>query len=159
MTGWKLLPAALRVKRFKPWMRFELVLWWITIGLGVVTFYVWNVVAPVQKPPPAAATQSGSNSNSTAPAPKTVTVEVTSYEFKPAALTVEAGTTVVWKNQTGRHTVVADEQGYQSETLAPGQDFQRTFSTPGNFKYYCSIHGGAGGAGMSGTITVTPRGH
>jgi plastocyanin/uncharacterized membrane protein YozB (DUF420 family) len=159
LTGWKLLPAASRVERLKPWMRFELAVWWITIGLGVVTFYVWNVAAPVSKAPPVAVTQSAGNTNSNAPAPKTVTVEVTNYEFKPAALTIEAGTTVVWKNQTGRHTVVADDQGFQSETLAPGLEFQRTFAAPGDYKYYCSIHGAAGGAGMSGTIKVTPRGN
>jgi hypothetical protein len=31
----------------------------------------------------------------------------------------------------------------------------RTFASTGVFRYYCELHGGPGGAGMSGTVTVT----
>ena len=30
----------------------------------------------------------------------------------------------------------------------------RTFNTPGVYSYYCDLHGGPGGVGMSGTVTV-----
>src|SRR5882672_4268427 len=36
-----ILPRKLRFKRYKPWMRAELVLWWLVILFGVSTYYVW----------------------------------------------------------------------------------------------------------------------
>ncbi|HKY05950.1 MAG TPA: DUF420 domain-containing protein, partial [Blastocatellia bacterium] len=39
----RLLPARFRFKRFKPWMRTELALWWSVILLGVGTYYFWYV--------------------------------------------------------------------------------------------------------------------
>ena len=35
----------------------------------------------------------------------------------------------------------------------------RTFTTPGTFRYYCQVHGGPNGVGMSGTVTVNPTGY
>ena len=40
-TGW--LPERLRFRNWKRWMRIELVLWWVTLGSGVGTYYVWYV--------------------------------------------------------------------------------------------------------------------
>src|SRR6185295_2868062 len=34
VAGTKLLPAALRFRRYKPWMRTELTLWWLVIAFG-----------------------------------------------------------------------------------------------------------------------------
>lgn len=38
-----LLPKALRFARWKRWMRFELALWWLALGLGIATYFVWYV--------------------------------------------------------------------------------------------------------------------
>jgi plastocyanin len=44
-----------------------------------------------------------------------------------------------------------------------GASFTHTFTKAGSFPYYCRYHGGPGGQGMSGVITVvaggTPSGH
>jgi len=39
-----------------------------------------------------------------------------------------------------------------------GASFTHVFSTAKAVPYYCRYHGGPGGVGMSGTITVTPPG-
>lgn len=36
-----------------------------------------------------------------------------------------------------------------------GASFSHTFATAGSYPYYCRYHGGRGGSGMSGVITVT----
>ncbi len=84
------------------------------------------------------------------------TVKLVDTTFEPAQLTVKVGTTVVWMNtSTMNHTVTADDGSFGSDTLASGAQFQFTFTKAGTFRYYCKFHGGPGGKGMSGTITVT----
>ncbi len=76
--------------------------------------------------------------------------------FTPSKITVVRGTMVVWTNQGGAaHTVTADDATYDSKTLAPNASFSHTFTEPGVYPYYCQIHGGAHGEGMSGAIIVT----
>lgn len=40
-AGTGLVPAALRFENYKLWMRTELVLWWMVILFGIVTYWVW----------------------------------------------------------------------------------------------------------------------
>lgn len=80
--------------------------------------------------------------------------------FEPAELSVPAGTTVVFDN-VGRneHNVIPAEGTPEAITvdvddLAPGAAAERRLTEPGEYRYYCSIHG-TETAGMVGTITVT----
>ncbi len=41
VAGTNILPPAWRFTRWKLWMRIELVLWWLVIVLGILTYYVW----------------------------------------------------------------------------------------------------------------------
>lgn len=87
-------------------------------------------------------------------------VSLMNIGYHPNAITVRAGTTVMWTNNEGNaipHTVTsgspnAPSGAFDSGTLNPGQSFQFTFSTPGTFAYFCRIHGAA----MTGTVSVTP---
>lgn len=164
LIGWKLLPESMRLKNFKRWMRFELGLWWLVIVLGLATYYVWNAAdsAPTASNNQITNTQPEiSKSNSNIPiqtTPQTVIVKMKNYEFSPKELKIEAGTTVIWKNESGKHTVLADDKGFESEVIASGGEFKRTFDKEGNYKYFCSLHGAMGGEGMSGTIIVTAPG-
>jgi uncharacterized membrane protein YozB (DUF420 family) len=45
-AGTRILPLSLRISRWKLWMRIELVLWWVVIVTGVLTYYVWYADAP-----------------------------------------------------------------------------------------------------------------
>ena len=68
-------------------------------------------------------------------------------------MTVAAGTVVTWTNTDSiAHTSTSDSGVWDSGTLAPGQSYSYTFSSPGTFPYHCAIHGAAS---MSGVIQVT----
>ncbi|HKT20287.1 MAG TPA: cupredoxin family copper-binding protein [Stellaceae bacterium] len=74
-------------------------------------------------------------------APNAVTID--KFAFAPQALTVAVGTTVTWTNRDGEpHTVVnADNPRlFKSAALDTGDGFSFTFSKPGTYKYFCSIH-------------------
>jgi uncharacterized membrane protein YozB (DUF420 family) len=45
-VGTNLLPLRLRISRWKVWMRLELVLWWVVIVTGVLTYRVWYADVP-----------------------------------------------------------------------------------------------------------------
>ena len=91
-----------------------------------------------------------------APARQTVEVEADDNYFEPKALTVKAGTKVVWGNEGQRpHTITADNGAFNSGNLGTGASFSFTFAQAGTYPYYCEYHGGPGGQGMAGTITVT----
>jgi plastocyanin len=112
-----------------------------------------------------AACQSAANSGATTDAPLAATqgpsgsagvVNITNNKFEPSELTVKAGTTVTFNNTSNRtHTVTADDGSFDSGSLLGGAMFEFNFTEPGEYPYYCDIHGGPGGTGMSGTIIVT----
>ncbi len=84
-----------------------------------------------------------------------MTVNLKNTAFDPKTLSVSAGTTVTWTNQDSlTHTVTADDGSFDSKDLTKGATFTFTFSKPGTYAYYCVYHGGKGGTGMAGTITV-----
>jgi plastocyanin len=77
-------------------------------------------------------------------------VVMKNFDFAPMALSVPAGTTVVWTNQDGEpHTVVSADGLFRSAALDQNDTFKFTFDKPGTYKYVCSIH-----PKMVGTITV-----
>ncbi|MBA3488300.1 MAG: cupredoxin domain-containing protein [Longispora sp.] len=94
------------------------------------------------------------------------TVTTKLLEFSPEDFTVKAGTTVAWKaGDNIGHTVTTGTfslsgNGLRSEEepdgkvdmpLQKGKDVSFTFSEPGTYTYYCSIH-----KGMNGKVIVTP---
>ncbi len=89
----------------------------------------------------------------------THTVMVLDNSFSPADLTIQAGDTVRWENPAGGnpHDVTADDLSFASETLSEF-NFEMTFNDPGLVPYFCTVHGAAGGIGMSGTVTVEGAG-
>src|SRR6476659_8983431 len=103
-----------------------------------------------------------------APAAHAVTHNVdaggSSNVFSPPNLTIQAGDTVVWTNQGGFHNVAADDGRFRcahgcddqggNGAVAGGWAFSRRFDSAGIVHYHCEMHGGVGGVGMSGTITV-----
>jgi plastocyanin len=94
----------------------------------------------------------------TEPGPSETTVAVGDNFFSPQALTITAGTRVVWNwAPTARdHNVVPDGTiPTRSGNPVDGPaTYQFQFDTPGTYRYYCEVHGGPGGIGMSGIVTV-----
>jgi plastocyanin len=78
-------------------------------------------------------------------------VQITNFAFAPAVITVVAGTTVKWTNEdTTQHDVFAPPVGLQSPVLNQNDSYAHTFSSPGTYRYICSIH-----PFMHGTVVVT----
>ena len=99
-------------------------------------------------------------------------VEAGTFRFEPANLTIKAGTTVKWVNDSGedgpRHTSTDDpawetpqspavlptaDAKWRTPFLRPGESATHKFTVPGKYQYFCETHGQYG---MIGTITVTP---
>ncbi|WP_233514299.1 plastocyanin/azurin family copper-binding protein [Haloferax sp. Atlit-16N] len=96
------------------------------------------------------------------------------FAFDPKTLTVRAGTTVRWENDSDvGHTVTAygdriptestyfASGGFESERaarndvsgglLATGETYEHTFNVTGTYEYVCIPHESSG---MTGTVTV-----
>lgn len=68
-------------------------------------------------------------------------VKIDNFTFGPAAITVRAGDTVTWINEDDiPHTVVADDHSFKSKVLDTDERFSFTFTKPGQYAYFCSLH-------------------
>jgi len=77
-------------------------------------------------------------------------VKIDNFTFSPQRLTVKAGTTVTWINEDDiPHTVASDTKLFKSKALDTDDKFSFTFTTPGTFDYFCSLH-----PHMTATIVV-----
>jgi amicyanin len=69
------------------------------------------------------------------------TVKIDNFTFNPPSLTVKAGTTVTWKNEDDiPHTVASATKVFKSKALDTDDSYTFTFTTPGVYEYFCSIH-------------------
>jgi YVTN family beta-propeller protein len=69
-----------------------------------------------------------------------VEVKIEKFSFGQP-VEIKAGQTVSWLNADAvTHTVTADDDSWDSEDLAPGQRFSKTFDAPGEYAYYCEKH-------------------
>jgi plastocyanin len=77
--------------------------------------------------------------------------------FNPPTVTVAVGERVTWTRTGGSHNVKFDDGSFEEPSSASSSwdTVSRTFTTPGTYRYYCELHGGQGGSGMSGTVVVT----
>lgn len=78
-------------------------------------------------------------------------VEIRNFAFAPNTMTVAVGTRVVWTNRDEEPHVItsAGRQFASSPALDTSDTYAVTFSKPGTYAYYCSIH-----PVMVGTIIV-----
>ncbi len=68
-------------------------------------------------------------------------ITIDNFTFAPATLTVRAGVEVTWVNQDDMpHTVVSADKAFASQAMDTGEKFSFTFTKPGTYRYYCSIH-------------------
>lgn len=94
-------------------------------------------------------------------------VTVADFAFSPRVVTVAPGDVVRWTNGAGghHHNVVADDGSFRCANGCDGLggsgapddgawSFTLTFPAAGEFPYFCEVHGGPGGVGMSGKVLV-----
>jgi plastocyanin len=68
-------------------------------------------------------------------------VKIDNFKFGPEALTIAAGTMVTWTNRDDiPHTVVSTDGVFKSKVLDTDEKFSYTFSKPGTYEYFCSVH-------------------
>ena len=86
-------------------------------------------------------------------APAEVGVKIADFEFQPSTVTVPVGTKVTW-TQAGptEHNTVSKTGVWQSPILQVGDTFSYTFTKPGTYPYWCTIH-----PDMLGTVIVTTK--
>lgn len=77
------------------------------------------------------------------------TVDIRNFAFAPRNVTVAVGTRVTWTNRDDEPHRIASGQFAPSHALDTGDSYAVTFSKPGTYAYFCSIH-----PMMVGTITV-----
>jgi plastocyanin len=71
----------------------------------------------------------------------TASVKIVPGAFQPASLSVASGDQVQWTNNTSTtRQVVADEGGFASPILKPGQTYGFTFKTAGTYAYHDGLH-------------------
>jgi plastocyanin len=69
------------------------------------------------------------------------TVKIDNFSFTPQTLTVHAGTKVTWINKDDvPHTVTSTDKQFKSRALDTDERFSYTFSAPGTYSYFCSVH-------------------
>jgi plastocyanin len=77
----------------------------------------------------------------TAPNAQGATVKISNFTFGPPTLTVHPGTTVTWINDDDTaHTIMAMDKSFRSKPLDTGDRFAFTFTKPGEYTYFCTVH-------------------
>ena len=81
--------------------------------------------------------------------------------FQPESIAVTVGDTVNWLWPVGSagHNIVPDDGNLPATSGAPTgypKFLSFRFMSPGFYHYHCAVHGGPGGVGMSGSVTVRP---
>jgi plastocyanin len=69
-----------------------------------------------------------------------IAVKVDNFTFAPQQLTVKSGTTVTWTNGDDIPHTVVSPNNFRSKALDTNDNFSFTFTTPGTYKYFCSLH-------------------
>ena len=68
-------------------------------------------------------------------------VDIENFAFTAPTLTVAAGTTVKWTNHDDiPHTVLAVDGSFHSTAMDSSDTFAFTFTKPGVYSYFCSLH-------------------
>ena len=77
-------------------------------------------------------------------------IVIDQFSFSPERVTVKAGITVNWINDDDiPHTVASSTKLFKSKALDTADKFSFTFTMPGVYEYFCSLH-----PHMTGTIVV-----
>jgi plastocyanin len=84
------------------------------------------------------------------PSAASTEVKIDNFSFGPQTLTVPVGTTVTWTNRDDiPHNIVSTDGVFKSKVRDTDEKFSYTFTKPGTYPYYCSVH-----PKMTGKIVV-----
>lgn len=88
--------------------------------------------------------------------PPIVNIVAADNRFDPVLIEVAPGTEVVWENRgRNEHDLLSEFAfGAVAADFQPGEEYRHVFTEPGEYPYYCTIHG-TQEVGMIGVIVVT----
>ena len=89
---------------------------------------------------------------------ESVTVSVINNRYVSQTVEIQAGDTVTWTRIAGFHSVTADNGSFEQPLGSSWESFSHRFDIPGEYLYYCSLHGGPNGIGMAGKVVVLGEG-
>src|ERR1700751_2312028 len=69
-----------------------------------------------------------------------VKVTIDNFTFSPAELKLKVGDTVTWTNHDDIPHAVVSAGKFRSKTMDTGDTFSFTFTSAGDYKYFCSLH-------------------
>ena len=105
--------------------------WKITARLAAFGLGMWLVAAMPEAP---SAGEAAAAANSAA-------IRIDNFNFTPPTLIVAPGTTVTWTNaDDSPHSVREKDGKFKSAALDTDDSFSQTFTAPGEYEYFCSIH-------------------
>jgi len=68
-------------------------------------------------------------------------IKIDNFVFGPQTLTVPVGATVTWTNKDDiPHTTVSTDGAFKSKVMDTDEKFSYTFTKPGTYSYFCSVH-------------------
>lgn len=68
-------------------------------------------------------------------------IKIDNFTFTPATITVSVGSTIRWTNRDDiPHNVVSEDKSFKSKAMDTDEQFSYTFTKPGTYNYFCSIH-------------------
>jgi plastocyanin len=68
-------------------------------------------------------------------------ITIDNFSFGPQTVTVPVGATVTWTNRDDiPHTVVSTDGVFKSKVRDTDEKFSYTFTKPGTYSYFCSVH-------------------
>jgi plastocyanin len=76
-------------------------------------------------------------------------VKIGNFTFGPPELKIKAGTIITWTNEDDIPHTIVSPNNFRSKVLDTDGTCSFTFTTPGTYKYFCSLH-----PHMTGTIVV-----
>lgn len=117
----------------------------------VVAVLVFGVVFFMKYQQPASIPSTNTTSATTSPTVANArNVVISNFNYAPPTLTVKVGDSITWINKDNTaHTATADDNSFDTGTLANGESKSITFSKAGTFTYHCGFH-----PSMKGTIVV-----
>jgi plastocyanin len=120
------------------------------LGLGALTVLLSLTFAACGGSPDTPSSQYPTTS-STEPAPIAATVLITDGQFDPRSIEIAVGGSVTWINEdVNPHLIVsATPNVIQSPLIGKAGTYTRTFSSPGEYPYYCTLRNT-----LKGTVTV-----
>jgi plastocyanin len=77
----------------------------------------------------------------TSPAAADMAIKIDNFVFTPDTTEIAVGTTVTWTNDDDiPHAVGANDLSWRSHAMDTGESFSYTFTKPGIYEYFCTLH-------------------